>query len=905
MISKRHLLLSVPESWDNTKKGSFFEEFISEILKPMRFSINSQLRVTGMEIDLLAKGEDQPRTVLVECKAYREALSADVISKLLGNVAIRKADEGWLFSTSDLTKDGKGLWEEIQNDIELRKKFTWYAPERIINVLVDQKSVVDPLTLSQALIGYNAGDWTLIIVPSGFFWLVELIEDGIPTRYSIFNARTGNPAPAQTATDVAQVSPRFSSLLFQEIINTVANTPGSKIQRAPVAKVISGDFWDDPRPARPTDFVGRDDSIKEIIEFIEQVRTGISSTRTFAIIGPSGWGKSSLILKIGDILTKKHRSHISITSIDTRSATNSAFVSESIRIAFLDAAKIKLLTHSSEFNILSLRDPLESPDFIEAIEVIRKNSSCIVLIFDQFEELFAREDLFEIFNAVRELSLDIDARQAPIILGFAWKTDISLPQLHPAYHLWHQLADRRKTFKIREFGSKDIQKIIYKAQKALGEKLSPALKTRLLEQCQGFPWLLKKLLVHVLKKVSTTESQYLLLERELDIIQLFKEDLSLIGDEQIRCLKYVASKGPITVTEVEQNFSRETTNHLINSHLLIRSGMNYVVYWDIFRDYLNEEKVPYIPWTRTFQSGPSAAFKVLLILSEIHSATGTELAAKIGHASINPTGDLLALQLVELNTSGQYSIARHLNDLKPLSVAQFVQGQFRRHVVVKEIISKWEKEKPISIENWSSFFAEVHPRTSNFSDVTIKTYAVNLKNWLLFAGILEQKGNTIYRPTGDGEEMGVLSSMKINIGTFLGTASPKKLELLFQLLHRDKVGLSRHSLEEKGLRNAIADGFALGLLQAEPNKYVSLKERNKDLIELLNWAKSSVRETVTTKIVASTQDIDEACKRLKEQIGPNWKDISAKRYARGLKQYLKWAKVITDTPLFGDTEINR
>jgi len=211
MVNKYHLLISVPGSFDNTAKGKFFEDFISEILRPLRYNIISRLRVTGMEIDLLAKGEDQPRTVLVECKAHRDALPSDVISKLLGNVMIREADEGWLFSTSDLSKDAKGQWEEIQGNINLRKKFTWYSPQRIIEVLIAQNSIIDPVSLSQHLIEFTAGDWTLIIVPSGFFWLIELIEDGIPTRYSLFDARTGNLPTKQRAIDIVQVSPRFDS----------------------------------------------------------------------------------------------------------------------------------------------------------------------------------------------------------------------------------------------------------------------------------------------------------------------------------------------------------------------------------------------------------------------------------------------------------------------------------------------------------------------------------------------------------------------------------------------------------------------------------------------------------------------------------------------------------------------
>jgi len=71
-----------------------------------------------------------------------------------------------------------------------------------------------------------------------------------------------------------------------------------------------------------------------------------------------------------------------------------------------------------------------------------------------------------------------------------------------------------------------------------------------MEQCQGLPWLLKKLLVPVIHRVAEGQSQYALLERELDVEMLFKEDLSLLKDEQIRCLRFVANRAPIPVAEV-------------------------------------------------------------------------------------------------------------------------------------------------------------------------------------------------------------------------------------------------------------------------------------------------------------------------------------------------------------------
>ena len=113
------------------------------------------------------------------------------------------------------------------------------------------------------------------------------------------------------------------------------------------------------------------------------------------------------------------------------------------------------------------------------------------------------------------------------------------------------------------------------------------------------------------KSLKPTSSQYALLERELDVESLFKEDLAGLKPEQIRCLKYVAEKAPAYVSEVEDLFSADLTNSLLSKRLLVRSGLNYVIYWDIFRDYLTHGRAPQIPWARTFQRDPRSAVRAV------------------------------------------------------------------------------------------------------------------------------------------------------------------------------------------------------------------------------------------------------------------------------------------------------
>jgi len=562
------------------------------------------------------------------------------------------------------------------------------------------------------------------------------------------------------------------------------------------------------------DFVGRDDLIQDVLSFINQVKDGQTSTRTFAVQGPSGWGKSSLVLKLADIVSSGRRiSNCSLTAVDSRSATSATFVTGALRLAFTDAATAGFIPASSSYDIGSLSHPLDSPDLLTAAALLAEREAVIVLIFDQFEELFTKEALFETFNAIRDLSMDLDSRQISFVLGFAWKTDVSLPQQHPAYHLWHSLADRRRDFRLRQFGGPDISKVIAHAQRQIGVQLIPALRTRLIEQCQGYPWLLKKLLVHVAKSLKPTSSQYALLERELDVESLFKEDLAGLKPEQIRCLKYVAEKAPAYVGEVEDLFNADLTNSLLSKRLLVRSGLNYVIYWDIFRDYLTHGRAPQIPWARTFQRDPRSAVRAVQLVVQDGTTSTRRLSETVGGSErgwVNVMSDLVALQVVDRIAEDSYQLASHIRSTSPAELAEHIHTQLARHVICREL-ALVDRDSIVTNEDLANIVEKTRPAT-RLSTQVIHQYAMNLKRWLLFSGHLEERGAFLYRPIGRGAQMGVVKGRRTKAIRFLGSATPDSLMgLLKHLWVARKSGVREADLLQRGMRNAIYDAVLCNL----------------------------------------------------------------------------------------------
>lgn len=166
----------------NTKnKGDLLEDLASKLLDTQNYEVVKELRNTGVELDLLCHSRaNSSKSIYVECKAYAEKtnISAEVIAKLSGIKGIKKYNEAWLISTSDLSKDAKGLVDEIERSEDARS-FTFYTPEKLITALESANIVFPKKAITQSVakkIKNSSGikETMLLVCDFGYFWAVTI-----------------------------------------------------------------------------------------------------------------------------------------------------------------------------------------------------------------------------------------------------------------------------------------------------------------------------------------------------------------------------------------------------------------------------------------------------------------------------------------------------------------------------------------------------------------------------------------------------------------------------------------------------------------------------------------------------------------------------------------------------------
>jgi hypothetical protein len=257
--------------------------------------------------------------------------------------------------------------------------------------------------------------------------------------------------------------------------------------------------------------------------------------------------------------------------------------------------------------------------------------------------------------------------------------------------------------------------------------------------------------------------------------------------------------------------------------------------------------------------------------------------------------DLVALQLVDRVAEDSYSLAGHIKSTASMSVAEHIHGQFARHVVCREL-TVYDRETPIPIEELGKIVRRMRPADAQLSDKAVHHYAMNLKRWLLFSGHIEERGGFLYRPRAHGSRMGILPPGRSRRIQFLGSGTYDGLLKLIRAVIQDRQGVAERELVGLGLRNAIYDALALGIMARSDDRRIYLLTGVMREEAVIAEAKRAILEQDTVRVLAEVlsqnPDISNADlgERLKNALHVAWKPTSALRYANGIRGFFKWAK---------------
>lgn len=886
---------------DSPKKnqGDVLENFAAEWLKIYGYSVTQNVRKTASELDLLCNDTVSGKQIYVECKAYNDTtLSANALMKMLGTVDFHDYKEGWFISTGDFGKDAKGFmdnWEKRTN----HEKLSIFTPERIVdriisaNIIVPQTSCICPISAGK---GFSIGEWILVLSEYGKYWATTVLKNGIPKCFVLFSAEDGHLISDNEL--IVKIKATSFSLKHLGYWNDFVITEIQDTQ-SPVVEVEIGENWSDYRPARPEHFVGRKKDIRDLFGLISDVKNKKTETRVFAIKGDSGIGKSSFVAKIREEAKVSHKpNNVFVYAVDMRAANDTSYIECALLQCLREAQKNgfgnnQLLELSNQSNLL------ESNSIKSFIAECGRKKQAVVLILDQFEELYSKTKLFPIFEAASSLMYSVISASSNFIIGFAWKTDCSIPQDHPAYYLWHKLSDLRYEINLRPFSHQDAELSLNMFESELPEKIRPDLRKYLLTNSQGYPWLLKKLCIHLGQQLSNGISQVEMENSSLDIASLFDRDLNNLSLKETACVRYIAKNAPADWVEALEEYGHEIIQSLQNKRLIIRRGDKLNLYWDIFRDYVVSNTIPDIPFNYIPQSTSiDGLLRVCMQLDNLEGKTVEVLAEETEFKTTtvrNIIHDLIQFGVVKSETGvSDILLAESITSVDERSFLLILRSVFKRHQLTIEL-AKLNAGIPLRQDEIITILKQIMP-SAKHDHKTWAIYANKMRQWLIRLGYLRVEGDLVfYEDRGDVDLLNkpTFSHQKPGGLVFIADAAPAKVQEAFTY-----IALNGSQpvivMKNNGFRNACSVLVRFGMLALSNSYYFEPVFKSSvpaEILEkILNCAtnEDSVRISINALKESPHISAAEIGDIVSKKYSRKWSATSKLRIGGGLRIWAKW-----------------
>lgn len=575
----------------------------------------------------------------------------------------------------------------------------------------------------------SPGDRLLICSESGFFWLQYIVPTGagIASKIQLFDSMGNSINDESTVNYLCEFMPEIKE--FDLVIALRNDHRQSRLKDDTLDEVVelrgSSACFEYQFPASPEFFVGRFDLLKEIDEFVPEVINNRTSSRGILFEANSGWGKSSLVLAtVAKLIENGHYA----VAIDSRSASTSQFLLKSVEHViqkygdFHGALDRKLIISGFDSAVLGL---------IEIGEALKKQGKVLFVFFDQFENIFY---LLGVLQRIAHLSLKVADARTNVVLGFSWKTDlIGLTRDFP--YRWRDIIiGCCQTYRLKQFSEVETNALLDRLGLELHATLRKDLRFLLSEFSQGYPWLLKKLCAHVRKQRHAGIPQAEMARGLLNVEQLFLEDLEGLSTQQEEALRRIARLAPVCISDIGDEFTPEILQSLVDHRLIVKVGIKYDIYWDIFRDYLNTGKLP-IEEIYLLRSQAGSILKAVAILQKaggtLDITTFKEEAGLSDGAFLNIARELRLLQLTKVDRDAlslsipvgckETEIHQHLRD--------HLNQRLPRNRCVYNALKALREKNEIQLSELAGILRNDFPYISA-SRKTWETYARVLATWL-------------------------------------------------------------------------------------------------------------------------------------------------------------------------------
>ncbi len=726
-------MLVLPSGQDAKSKGGLFESFIARLLADeygFEQPTTSNLNVTaeGVELDVTATHKLTRAKALAECKAYARNVAAHELTNFYGKLTVARFEDaatfGLMCTLPRLTAEG----EEQARSIEANDPSFRYVNAETLAAQLERAGLVGrpPSHLS------DLSDHAIVITELGIYSAAILLDpvQRTPQGVAVWGVAGSVPdavidllAASEYAVGLSVTSAHEGSDSRLEEVGPSASTP--------LLTTVAGSTSDFEYqlPASPRFFVGRATAVRDLSALLSTKAGSV-----FVLNAQSGWGKSSLALKMRDLAERQRGVGL---AFDTRTAESPRYAIEVLRRAALAA---------QEASILSLPDGPSWGSLESAIATLRESTWSdpqrpIVVIFDQFENVFANVGLTRVF---RDLALAIREVPGPFIIGFAWKTDlVGWTEGHP-FQLRDDIRGTGHLIRVEPFGSQEVEVILRRLAKELGVRLLPDLRAKLKAYSQGLPWLLKKLADHVLRELRGGVTQEELLAEALNVAALFESDLRELSAMEVTVLKHVARFAPIPAIEVTERFGPEPVQSLVDRRLLVQVGDRLDTYWDTFRDFLNTGSVP-IEESYILRQTPTSVGRLLrAVVDRGGDASIDDLVSALGtsdRAIFNLSRELRLLG-VSTYTPNRVRLVDEVAQARNREpeLRRIVAASLRKHRAYSALKDLAERSSGFAtLDSYSRELPRAFPAV-DVSSTAWQGYARAFLWWMEYAGLVVRRG---------------------------------------------------------------------------------------------------------------------------------------------------------------------